>query len=429
MSKDTLTLTDNRTGKTYEIPITHDTIRAKDLRQIKVNDNDFGMMSYDPAYLNTASCISQITYIDGAAGILCYRGYPIQELAEKSSFLEVAYLLIYGELPSKAEREYWEERIMRHTYTHESLTRLIQAFRYDAHPMSMFISAIAASRTFHPESKNYDDPKIMQKQIWRILGKLPTLAAFAYRHRIGRPLNYPDATRSYTGNFLYMLDHMNERNYEVDPVLAHALDVLFILHADHEQNCSASTMRAIGSSGVDPYSAMAGAAAALLGPKHGGANAAVVRMLTEIGDTANIPAFMERVKNKEVRLMGFGHRVYKNYDPRAKIIKKIADQVFKVTGSNPLLDIAQELERIALSEDYFIERKLYPNVDFYSGIIYQAMGFPVDMFPVLFAIPRAAGWLAQWIESVKDPEWAISRPRQVYIGSQERHYLPLEERG
>ena len=424
----TLTITDNRTGKTYEIPITDDTIRAKDLRQIKVNPDDFGMMSYDPAYGNTASCRSEITYIDGAAGVLRYRGYPIQELAENSSFLEVAYLLIYGELPDKGKLEHWEERIMHHTYIHESLTRLMQSFRYDAHPMSMLISTLAASRTFHPESKSYRDPKIMEKQIWRILGKLPTMAAFAYRHRIGRPVNYPDATRGYTGNFLYMLDHMNEQNYEVNPVLSRALDVLFILHADHEQNCSTSVMRAIGSSEVDPYSAMAGAAAALLGPRHGGANEAVVRMLTEIGDTANIPAFMERVKNREVRLMGFGHRVYKNYDPRAKIIKKIAHEVFEVTGRNPLLDIALELEKIALNEEFFIKRKLYPNVDFYSGIIYQAMGFPVDMFPVLFAIPRAAGWMAQWIESVEDPEWAIARPRQVYTGADQRAYVPVEDR-
>lgn len=429
MSKNTLTITDNRTGRTYEVPITDDTIRAKDLRQIKVNEDDFGMMSYDPAYSNTAACRSSITYIEGEAGVLRYRGYPIQELAEKSSFLEVAYLLIYGELPNQAELQYWEERIMHHTYIHESLTRLMQSFRYDAHPMSMLISTLAASRTFHPESKDYEDPNIMRKQIWRILGKLPTLAAFAYRHRIGRPINYPDSTRGYTGNFLYMLDHMNEQNYEVNPILSKALDVLFILHADHEQNCSASVMRAIGSSGVDPYSAMAGAAGALLGPRHGGANAAVVRMLTEIGDTSNIPAFMERVRNREVRLMGFGHRVYKNYDPRAKIIKGIAHQVFEVTGRNPLLDIALELEKIALNEEFFIKRKLYPNVDFYSGIIYQAMGFPVDMFPVLFAIPRAAGWMAQWIESVNDPEWAIARPRQIYTGPDERVYKPLEERG
>jgi citrate synthase len=318
---------------------------------------------------------------------------------------------------------------MHHTYIHESLTRLMQAFRYDAHPMSMLISSLAALRSFHPESIRYGEPEVLQKQIWRILGKLPTIAAFAYRHRIGRPVNYPDATRGYTGNFLYMLDFMNERNYEVNPVLARALDVLFILHADHEQNASTSAMRAIGSTGVDPYSAMAGAAAALFGPAHGGANEAVVRMLSEIGDVKEIPAFIERVKNREVRLMGFGHRVYKNYDPRARIIKRIADEVFEVTGANPLLDIALELEKIALNEDYFVERNLYPNVDFYSGIIYQAMRFPVDMFPVLFAIPRASGWLSQWIEHINDEEQAIARPRQIYLGEEKRDYVPMEERG
>lgn len=428
MSKETLTITDNRTGRTYEMPITDDTIRAKDLRQIKVNDDDFGMMSYDPAYMNTASVRSSITFIDGDKGILQYRGYPIQDLAEKSSYLEVAYLLLFGNLPTKTELENWEERIMHHTYIHESLTRLMQTFRYDAHPMSMLISVLGAMRSFHAESKNFEDPKVMEKQIWRILGKLPTIAAFAYRHRIGRPFNYPDSTRGYSGNFLYMLDFMNQQHYDIHPTLARALDVLFILHADHEQNASTSAMRAIGSTGVDPYSAMAGAAAALFGPLHGGANEAVVRMLTEIGDVKNIPAFMERVKKREVRLMGFGHRVYKNYDPRAKIIKQIADEVFEVTGTSPLLDIALELERIALSEDYFIERKLYPNVDFYSGIIYQAMRFPVDMFPVLFAIPRASGWLAQWIEGVKDPENAIARPRQIYTGPLDLEYVPIEER-
>jgi citrate synthase len=428
MSKDTLTITDNRTGRTYELPITDDTIRAKDLRQIKVNDDDFGMMSYDPAYMNTASVRSSITYIDGDKGILQYRGYPIQDLAEKSTYLEVAYLLLYGKLPTKTELENWNERVMHHTYIHESLTRLMQTFRYDAHPMSMLISVLGAMRSFHAESKNFEDPKVMEKQIWRLLGKLPTISAFAYRHRIGRPFNYPDSTRGYTGNFLYMMDFMNQQHYDVHPTLARALDVLFILHADHEQNASTSAMRAIGSTGVDPYSAMAGAAAALLGPLHGGANEAVVRMLTEIGDVKNIPAFMERVKKREVRLMGFGHRVYKNYDPRAKIIKQIAEEVFEVTGTSPLLDIALELERIALNEDYFVERKLYPNVDFYSGIIYQAMRFPVDMFPVLFAIPRASGWLAQWIEGVRDPENAIARPRQIYTGPLDLAYVPIEER-
>lgn len=428
MSKDTLTVTDNRTGKTYELPIEHDTIKAMDLRQIKVNDDDFGMMSYDPAYTNTASCKSDITYIDGGNGILRYRGYPIEQLAEESSYLEVAYLLIKGRLPSKDELEHWEFRIMRHTYIHENMVRLIQAFRYDAHPMGMLISAVAAMSTFHSEAKNFEDPEILEKQIWRIVGKLPTIAAFAYRRRIGRPFNYPDSTRGYTGNFFFMLDYLNQRDYEVNPVLAKALDILFILHADHEQNCSTSTMRAIGSSRVDPYSALAGAAAALYGPLHGGANEAVLRMLTQIGNVKNVSNYIERVKDGEGRLMGFGHRVYKNYDPRANIIKRVAYEVFEATGTNPLIDIALELERIALEDDYFVSRKLYPNVDFYSGIIYQAMGFPVDMFPVLFAIPRASGWLSQWIEMIHDPEQRIARPRQIYLGPDQRDYVPVEER-
>ena len=426
--KNTLTITDNRTGKTYEIPIEHDSIRAIDLRQIKVNDDDFGMLSYDPAYLNTASCKSTITFIDGGKGILRYRGYPIEQLAEKSSYLEVAYLLIHDRLPTADELAHWEERIMHHTYIHESLARMMRTFRYDAHPMGMLISTLAAAGTFHPEARQVEDPAVRQKQIYRILGKLPTIAAFAYRMRIGRPFNYPDSTRGYTGNFLYMLDHMNERDYEVNPVLARALDILFILHADHEQNCSTSTMRSVGSSRVDPFSAMAAAAAALYGPLHGGANEAVLRMLNEIGDVKNIPAYIERVKKGEMRLMGFGHRVYKNYDPRAKIIKKVAKDVFEVTGSNPLIDIALELEHIALNDEYFVKRKLYPNVDFYSGIIYQAMGFPVDMFPVLFAIPRASGWLSQWLEMINDPEQRISRPRQLYLGEGYRDYVPIDQR-
>jgi citrate synthase len=428
MSKNTLTVTDNRTGQTYELPIEHDTIRALDLRQIKVEDDDFGMMTYDPAYMNTASCVSRITYIDGDKGILQYRGYPIEQLAEESTFLEVAYLLIFGELPDKEEAAYWDQRIMRHTYIHENLTQLMKAFRYDAHPMGMLISSIAALSTFHPEAKDFEDPQIRQKQIWRILGKLPTIAAFAYRRRIGRPFNYPDSTLNYTGNFLYMMDYLNERNYEVNPTLARALDILFILHADHEQNCSTATMRAVGSSGVDPYSAMAAAASALYGPLHGGANEAVLRMLNEIGDVKNVPDYIKRIKNREVLLMGFGHRVYKNFDPRASIIKKIAYEVFEVTGQNPLIDIALEMERIALDDEFFVSRKLYPNVDFYSGIIYQAMGFPVDMFPVLFAIPRAAGWLAQWVEMIDDKEQKIARPRQVYLGSDKREFVPLGER-
>jgi citrate synthase len=428
MSENTLTVTDNRTGKTYEIPIENDTIPALALRKIKVNPEDFGMMTYDPAYMNTAACKSKITYIDGDKGILHYRGYPIEQLAEQSSYLEVAYLLIYGELPNKDQSDYWTSRIMRHTYIHENLAHLMQDFRYDAHPMGMLIGSIAALSTLHSDAKNFDDPQVRQKQIWRILGKLPTIAAFAYRRRIGRPFNYPDSTLGYTANFLYMLDYLNERNYEVNPVLARALDVLFILHADHEQNCSTATMRGVGSSRVDPYSAMAAAAAALYGPLHGGANEAVLRMLTQIGNVNAIPGYIERVKKGEMRLMGFGHRVYKNYDPRASIIKKVANEVFEVTGSNPLIDIAVELERIALSDDYFISRKLYPNVDFYSGIIYQAMRFPTDMFPVLFAIPRASGWLAQWIEMIDDPDQKIARPRQIYLGYDKRDYVPLEER-
>lgn len=428
MSKNSLTITDNRTGKHYEVPIEHDTIKAIDLRQIKVDADDFGLMTYDPAYLNTASCESTITFIDGEKGILHYRGYPIEQLAEQSTYLETAYLIIHGHLPDKAELDYWNNRIMRHTYIHEDLAQMIKIFRYDAHPMGILISAIAALSTFHPEAKNFNDPEVRQKQIWRILGKLPTIAAFAYRVRIGRPFNYPNSTLGYTGNFLYMLDYMHQQRYEVNPVLARALDVLFILHADHEQNCSTSAMRGIGSSQVDPYSAMAGAAAALYGPLHGGANEAVLRMLNQIGSVANIPAYIERVKKGEMRLMGFGHRVYKNYDPRASIIKKVAYDVFGVTGSNPLIDIAVELERIALEDDYFVSRKLYPNVDFYSGIIYQAMGFPVDMFPVLFAIPRASGWLAQWLEMIDDPEQKIARPRQVYLGPEKRDYVPVEER-
>jgi len=428
MSKNTLTITDNRTGQTYEIPIEHDTIRSLDLRQIKVNKGDFGMMTYDPAYQNTASCKSKITYIDGEKGILHYRGYPIEQLAGQSNFLEVAYLLIFGDLPSQEELNHWTTRILRHTYIHENLAELMKSFRYDAHPMAMLVSSIASLATFHPEATDFDDRQVRQKQMYRILGKLPTIAAFAYRIRIGRPFNYPDSTLGYTGNFLYMLDYLGEHDYEVDPVLARALDILFILHADHEQNCSTSTMRAVGSSRVDPFSAMAAAAAALYGPLHGGANEAVLRMLTQIGDVSNIPAHIERVKKGELRLMGFGHRVYKNYDPRASIIKKAAYEVFEVTGMNPLLDIALELERIALEDDYFVSRKLYPNVDFYSGIIYQAMRFPTDMFPVLFAIPRAAGWLAQWCEMVDDPEQKIARPRQIYLGPAKRNYVPVIQR-
>lgn len=428
MGKDTLTITDNRTGKTYEIPIEHNTIRAMDLRKIRVSEDDFGLVSYDPAFMNTAACKSTITYIDGDRGILEYRGYPIEQLAEHSSYLEVAYLLIYGELPSRERLEWWKYRISRHLFLHNSLVELIQAFRYDAHPMGILISSVAAMSTLYPEAKNIHDPAVREKQIWRIIGQIPTIAAFAYRHRIGRPFNLPDNSLSYTANLLYMMDYMNQRDYEVNPVLARALDVLFILHADHEQNCSTSTMRGVGSSRVDPYCALSAAAAALYGPLHGGANEAVLRMLQEIGTKANVPAFIEKVKKGERLLMGFGHRIYKNYDPRAKIIRKVAYEVFEVTEMNPLLEIAVELERIALQDEYFISRKLYPNVDFYSGVIYQALRFPIEYFPFLFAIPRAAGWLAQWQEMLNDEEQKIMRPRQIYLGPARRNYIPVDQR-
>jgi citrate synthase len=428
MNQNTLTVTDNRTGQIYEVPVENNTIRAMDLRQIKVDADDFGLMGYDPAFMNTAACRSSITYIDGEHSILRYRGYPIEQLAEKSSFLEVAYLLIYGELPDQAQLDHWVGRIMRHTYIHENLAKLIVAFRHDAHPMGILVSSLAAMSTFHPESKKIDDTEIQDKQFWRILGKLPTVASFAYRHAIGRPYNYPDATLGYTANFLYMLDYMNEHEYDVPPALARALDVLFTLHADHEQNCSTATMRAVGSSRVDPYCAMSAAASALYGPLHGGANEAVLRMLGEIGSVSAIPAYLERVKRGEMRLMGFGHRVYTSYDPRASIIKRVARDVFEVTGTNPLIDIALELERIALEDDFFIARNLYPNVDFYSGIIMQAMRFPTEMFPVLFAIPRSAGWLAQWREMLVDEEQKIARPRQVYTGAEKRDYVAMEDR-
>ncbi len=428
MKKDSFSITDNRNGKIYEIPIKNGSIRAPDLRPIKLDPDDFGVMSYDPAYMNTAACASSITYIDGERSILRYRGYPIETLAEKSSFLECAYLLIYGELPTTEQLEHWTTRIMRHTYIHENLVQIIESFRYDAHPMGILISSVAAMSTFHAEARSVDDPEVREKQIWRILGKLPTIAAFAYRVRIGRPHNYPDISRGYAGNFLYMLDYMNERDYEVPEALSRALDILFLLHADHEQNCSTATMRSVGSSRVDPYSAVAAAAAALFGPLHGGANEAVLRMLTEIGSVAAVPAYVERAKKGEIRLMGFGHRIYSSYDPRASIIKKVAYNVFEVAGSNPLIDIALELERIALEDDYFTSHRLYPNVDFYSGIILQVMRFPTDMFPVLFAIPRAAGWLAQWTEMLNDPTQKISRPRQIYTGHAQRSYVPIAER-
>ena len=428
MAKDTLTLIDNRTGKSYEIPIQNDSIRASDLRQIKVSDGDFGMMSYDPAFMNPASCARRITFIDGDKGILRYRGYPIEELAEKSSYLETAYLILHGELPTRAQFDGWAHDITFHTIIHENIKKFMDGFHYDAHPMGMLVSTVAALSTFYPDAKEIFVPEARKLQTHRLIGKMPTLAAFAYRHSLGLPYAYPDNELSYTGNFLNMLFKMTEVKYRPDPVLERALDVLFILHADHEQNCSANAMRSVGSSQADPYCSVAAAAAALYGPLHGGANEAVLRMLGEIGSTGKVPEFIKEVKAGKGRLMGFGHRVYKNYDPRAKIIKEVAEQVFEVTGRNPLIEIAVELERIALEDDYFIKRKLYPNVDFYSGIIYQAMGFPVEMFPVLFAIPRTSGWIAQWEEMLLDAEQKIARPRQLYLGEDKRSYAAMEQR-
>jgi len=427
--RNSLSIRDNRTGRDYEVEIQDgDVIRAMDLRQIRVNEDDFGMMSYDPAFTNTASTRSTITEIDGGRGILRYRGYPIEQLAEKSSFLEVAYLLLRGELPTQDELDQFVHEVTYHTYAHENIIKLLSGFRYDAHAMGIVISSVAALSTFYPDAKDIHDPEARWIQIIRLVAKMPTLAAFAYRHHRGLPFVYPENELSYTANFLNMLFRIGVRDYRPNPVLERALDVLFILHADHEQNCSATTMRTIGSSHADPYSALAGSMAALYGPLHGGANEAVLRMLTEIGSTDNIPAFMESVRNGERRLMGFGHRVYKAYDPRASIIKETAHEVFEVTGNNPLLDIALELEKIALQEEYFVERNLYPNVDFYSGLIYQAMGFPVEMFPVLFAIPRTVGWLAQWEEMLEDREQKIARPRQVYVGEGERDFVPVDQR-
>ena len=424
---DTLTITDNRTGRQYEIPVQDGTIRAVDLRQIKVTPDEFGMMTYDPAFMNTAACRSRITYIDGDKGVLLYRGYPIEQLAEHSDFLETAYLILFGELPTAAALDAWTAEVTHHTMLHENIKKFLEGFRYDAHPMGMFLSAVGALSTFYPDAKNIFDPQSRRLQTIRLIAKVPSLAAYVYRHTIGRPYVLPDNELSFAGNFLNMLFKMTELRYEANPVLERALDVLFILHADHEQNCSTHAMRGIGSSHVDPYSALAGAAAALYGPLHGGANEAVLRMLAEIGSLENVPAFVKGVKRGEGRLMGFGHRVYKSYDPRARIIKRIADLVFEVTGKNPLLEIALELERIALEDDYFVSRRLYPNVDFYSGLIYQAMGFPVDMFPVLFAIPRTAGWIAQWEEMLTDPEQKIARPRQIYIGSPKRDYVSRDK--
>jgi citrate synthase len=425
---DTLTITDNRTGKQYDVPIQDGAIRAMDLRQIKVTADEFGMLTYDPAFMNTAACRSRITFIDGDRGILLYRGYPIEQLAEQSDFLETAYLILFGELPTEDDLRTWTKDVTLHTMLHTNIAKLMEGFRHDAHPMGMFISTVAALSTLYPDAKDIFSVESRRLQTIRLIAKVPSIAAYAFRHSIGRPYNNPDNDLSYAGNFLNMLFKMTELKYKANPVLERALDVLFILHADHEQNCSTSTMRNIGSSQSDPYSALAGAAAALYGPLHGGANEAVLRMLTEVGSITNVPAFIKRVKAGEGRLMGFGHRVYKSYDPRAKIIKRIADLVFEVTGKNPLLEIALELERIALEDEYFVSRKLYPNVDFYSGLIYQAMGFPVDMFPVLFAIGRTAGWIAQWEEMLTDSEQKIARPRQLYIGHDRRDYVPRERR-
>ncbi len=428
MDNETLTITDNRTQKTYTIPIWRDTIRAMDLRQIKTSADDFGIMSYDPAFLNTASCQSSITYIDGDRGILRYRGYPIEHLAEHCSFLEVAYLLLRGELPDQDQLREWSMRVMQHSNLHENIKKFMEGFHYDAHPMSMLISTVAALSTFYPEGRQIHDPDIRKRQIRRLIGKIPTLAAYAYRHRMGQPYIYPDPDLPFAQNFMTMLWKRMGKSYFANPVVARALDVLFILHADHEQNCSTSVMRCVGSSQADPYVTAAGAIAALSGPLHGGANEEVLNMLGQIGSKANVPAYIKSVKEGHGKLMGFGHRVYKNYDPRAKIIKRIADEVFEVTGRNPKLDIALELERIALEDDYFIKRKLYPNVDFYSGIIYQAIGFPTEAFTVMFAIPRTVGWLTQWQEMVEDTEQKIARPRQVYTGEMMRDFVPIEKR-
>jgi citrate synthase len=425
---ETLTVTDNRTGATYEIPIEDGTVRAMAFRDIKVSDADFGLMTYDPAYTNTASCRSSITFIDGDAGILEYRGYPIEQLAEKSSYLEVAYLLVNGELPTQTQLDEWTHEITIHTFVHENVKTFMQGFRHDAHPMGMLLGSVGALSTFYPDANDIQDPANRDLQTIRLIAKMPTLAAFAFRHSNGQPYVYPDNDLAYPGNFLNMLYKMTELKYQPDERLARALDILFILHADHEQNCSTSAVRSVGSSQVDPYSAVAAGVAALYGPLHGGANEAVLRMLKRIENTDNIPDFIAGVKDGKERLMGFGHRVYKNYDPRARIIKSAADDVFEVTGTNPLLDIALELEKIALDDDYFVSRKLYPNVDFYSGLIYEALGMPVSMFPVMFAIPRTSGWIAQWLEMVQDSEQKIARPRQVYTGARERDYVPVEQR-
>ncbi len=424
----TLSVTDNRTGRSYEIEITDGTVRSTDFRQIKVADDDFGLMTYDPAYMNTASCRSEITFLDGEAGVLEYRGYPIEQLAEESSYLEVAYLLVNGDLPTSQQLEEWIGEITIHTFVHENIKGFMQGFRHDAHPMGMLLGSVGALSTFYPDANDITDPENRHIQTIRLIAKMPTLAAFAYRHNMGMPYVYPDNDLAYSGNFLSMMYKMTELKYKPDPRLERALDILFILHADHEQNCSTSAVRSVGSSQVDPYSAIAAGVAALYGPLHGGANEAVLRMLKRIENKENIPDFIAGVKEGNERLMGFGHRVYKNYDPRAKIIKKATEDVFQVTGKNPLLQIATELEKIALEDEYFIKRKLYPNVDFYSGLIYEAMGLPVSMFPVMFAIGRTSGWIAQWLEMVQDSEQKIARPRQIYTGARERDYVPIEQR-
>jgi len=424
----TLSITDNRTGKKYEVPIKDDAIRASDLRQIKIKPEDFGLLTYDPAFTSTASCRSNITYIDGDKGVLVYRGYPIEQLAEHSNYLETAYLLLYNELPSSAQFKQWEHEISEHASLHGNIKKLMEGFLHNAHPMGMFLSTVGALSTFYPDAKNIFDAESRRLQILRLIAKAPSIAAYIYRYGTKRPYVDQSDELSFTGNFLSMLFKDTESHYKPDPIIERALEVLFILHADHEQNCSTSAMRGIGSSHVDPYSAMAGASAALYGPLHGGANEAVLRMLQELGSTDNIPAFIKKVKAGEGRLMGFGHRVYKSYDPRAKIIKRMADMVFEVTRRNPLLDTALELERIALEDDYFVSRRLYPNVDFYSGLIYEAIGIPVDMFPVMFAIPRTAGWLAQWEEMITDSEQKIARPRQIYTGKSDQVYTPLDHR-
>jgi citrate synthase len=429
VDNETLTITDNRTQKTYTVPIYRGTVRAMDLRQIKTGPDDFGLMTYDPAFMNTASCQSAITYLDGDKGILRYRGYPIEQLAEHCTFLEVAFLLLNGELPNKQELESWNCEVMRHTMIHENLKKFMDGFHHDAHPMGILLSTVAALSTFYPDSRNVSDPKVRRRQVVRLIGKMPTLAAYAYRHRLGLPYIYPDPELCYPKNYMNMLWKRTEPKYVANPVLAHALEVLFILHADHEQNCSTSAMRAVGSSNADPYATTAAAIAALWGPLHGGANEEVLHMLGEIGSKDHIPAFIEQVKEGKRKLMGFGHRVYKNYDPRARIIKQVAEEVFEVTGRNPKIDIALELERIALNDEYFIKRKLYPNVDFYSGIIYQAMGFTPDQFTVLFGIPRTVGWLAQWQEMLSDADKKIARPRQIYTGEAQREFVPITLRG